>query len=116
MSNLSPLAAISAAIWLTACTASDMSYQAPDYATAPLDISTPQGTAYSMMMAMYRGEPGMVDKVFHENGRVSRVKADGAVKPDGLNRWRNWVGTLEVVKPMKKFSAFRFLAKNKSTN
>jgi len=86
---------------LTACTApppqSEVNrYPAPDYADAPLDLSTPEGTAYSMMMAMYRGDADMVDKVFHEDGRLSRVKADGSVEPDGLKRWRDWVRTLEV--------------------
>lgn len=86
---------------LTACAANERrasipTYPAPDYASAPMDLSTPQGTAYSMMMAMYSGNAQMVDKIFVEGGRLSRVKADGSVEPDGLKRWRDWVGTLEV--------------------
>jgi hypothetical protein len=49
-----------------------------------------------MMMAMYRGDAGIVDKVFIEGAALRRVKADGAVETDGLKRWRDWVGTLEV--------------------
>lgn len=97
----SRLAVILGIASLSACTADSPqvtmpNYPAPDYATAPMDLSTPQGTAYSMMMAMYRGDAQMVDKVFSENGRLSRVKADGTVEPDGLKRWRDWVGTLKT--------------------
>jgi len=83
---------------LTACAGptADQQYPEPDYDTAPIDLSTPQGTAYSMMIAMYRGEAQMVDQVFADSGRLSRVKADGSVEADGLKRWRDWVGTLEV--------------------
>ncbi|MEP3889842.1 MAG: hypothetical protein ABJN69_05195 [Hellea sp.] len=91
---------------LTACTDADLQkpspaypspdYPSPDYATAPVDLSSPQGTAHSMMMAMYRGDAELVDKVFIENATLRRVKADGVVQPDGLKRWRDWVGTLDV--------------------
>ena len=86
---------------LTACSDSKLqktppAYISPDYASAPLDLSSPQGTAYTMMMAMYRGDAEIVDKVFIEGATLRRVKADGAVEPDGLKRWRDWVGTLEV--------------------
>lgn len=88
------------AIMLCACSASktetaSQSYSQPDYATAEIDLSTPQGSAYAMMMAMYRGDAEMVDKIFAEGGRLSRVKADGSVEPNGLKRWRDWVGTLK---------------------
>lgn len=95
MLRLSPFAA-GLVISLTACSAKEASYKAPDYAAAPMDLSTPQGTAYAMMIAMYRGDAEMVDEVFHESGRLSRIKADGSVQPDGLKRWRDWVGTLET--------------------
>jgi len=99
MTTIPRFAALFALGALTACTAATPNpaaqYIAPDYATAPMDLSSPQGTAYSMMIAMYRGDAQMVDNVFHENGRLSRVKADGSVEPDGLKRWRDWVGTLE---------------------
>ncbi|WP_034388064.1 hypothetical protein [Hellea balneolensis] len=84
-----------------ACSNKDIQSAAKDntpieYASATIDLSTPQGTAYAMMIAMYRGDTDMVDRIFHEHGRLSRVKADGSVEPDGLERWRDWVGTLET--------------------
>lgn len=101
MALFSRLIALLAIGGFTGCTAatpqrSTLEYTAPDYASAPMDLSTPQGTAYSMMMAMYRGDAEMVDKIFIEGGRLSRVKADGSVEPNGLKRWRDWVGTLEM--------------------
>lgn len=96
--RLIPLIAIST---LGACSPSsptqhDARYLSPDYTNAPKDLSTPQSTAYSMMIAMYHGDADMVDTIFHETGRLIRVKADGSVEPDGLKRWRDWVGTLET--------------------
>ena len=86
---------------LTACKASAPEtaapdYPAPDYAAAPMDRSTPQGTAYAMMMAMYRGDAESIDKIFAKGGRLSRIRADGSLEPDGLTGWRDWVGTLET--------------------
>lgn len=49
-----------------------------------------------MMIAMYRGDAGMVDAVFAEGGTLRRVKADGTVSDNGLMGWRDWVSTLEV--------------------
>ena len=49
------------ALSLTACAPSEAPYKVPDYDKAPMDLSTPQGTAYAMMMAMYRGDAQMVD-------------------------------------------------------
>lgn len=68
----------------------------PDYASAPLDLSTPENTAYSMMIAMYRGDVEMVDAVFAEDGKLLRLRPDGSITQDGLPRWRDWVGTLEI--------------------
>jgi len=83
-------------IWLAACTASSpQTGPARNYATAPLDLSTPENTAHSMMMAMYRGDAAMVDAVFTETGTLRRVKADGTVTENALPRWRDWVSTLE---------------------
>jgi len=85
---------------LTACAADTPSIAvtdpSPDYATAPLDLSTPEAAAYSMMIAMYRGDAGMVDNIFLEGATLRRVKADGSVEHDGLQRWRDWVSTLET--------------------
>lgn len=82
---------------LTACaeTASD-SLPPPNYATAPLNLSTPENTAYSMMMAMYRGDTDMIDQIFIEGAALRRLSADGDIRPDGLAPWRDWVATLEV--------------------
>lgn len=86
-----------AAIWLAACSASTpRTSPAPDYATAPLNLSTPENTAHSMMMAMYRGDAEMVDAVFAEGGTLRRVKSDGTVTENALPRWRDWVSTLEI--------------------
>ena len=74
----------------------DTMQQAPDYATAEPDLSTPKGTAYAMMMAMYRGDAQLVDRVFHPDGDLHRVKADGSIQFGGRTRWQEWVGTLET--------------------
>jgi len=79
-----------------ACSNDTIADTPPDYAAAPIDLSTPQGTAYAMMMAMYRGDAELIDKIFLEDAKLRRVKADGSVEPDGLKRWRDWVGTLEI--------------------
>ncbi|MEO0549002.1 MAG: hypothetical protein AAFZ91_03710 [Pseudomonadota bacterium] len=69
---------------------------APPEMTAPIDLSTPEAAAYSMMRAMYQGDADMVDQVFLEDAILRRVLAEGEVQPDGLEGWRDWVGTLEV--------------------
>ena len=90
---------------LAACTAGDpqsdaqstsQSPPAPDYAVAPLDLSTPRATAYSMMIAMYRGDAEMVDAVFAEGGTLRRVSADGTVSGNARQAWRDRVDTFEV--------------------
>jgi len=67
----------------------------PDYATAEPDLSTPEGTAYAMMMAMYHGDAALVNRVFHEDGDLTRIRADGTVKYGGRKGWQEWVATLE---------------------
>ena len=67
-----------------------------DYSTTPFDLSTPQSTAYSMMIAMYRGDAEAIDNIFMEDATLRRVKPDGSVSGNGLPRWRDWVSTLEV--------------------
>ena len=69
---------------------------APDYAVAPLDLSTPRATAYSLMIAMYRGDVAMVDAVFADGGTLRRVSADGTVSGDARQAWQNRVSTFEV--------------------
>lgn len=83
---------------LSACAASETAptYPVPDYATATLDLSSPQATAHSMMMAMYRGDAAMIDRVFAETGTLRRVGTDGSATGDGRARWQEWVGTLKV--------------------
>ena len=55
------LALTCAAALLSACSAAapniEESPVAPNYRNAPLDLSTPENTAYAMMIAMYRGPP-----------------------------------------------------------
>ena len=80
---------------LAACTSvAEPVDTAPDM-TAPIDLSTPEATAYSMMRAMFQGDAEMVDQVFLEGASLRRVTGEGEVRPDGLKRWRDWVGTLE---------------------
>ncbi len=90
-------AACALALTLTACAhTAPAPLTPPDYATAPLNLSTPEATAYSMMIAMYRGDVEMVDQVFAPNGVLRRLRASGEIEADGLPKWRAWVDTLEV--------------------
>ncbi len=66
----------------------------PDYATAPLDLSTPERTAYAVMIAMYRGDVEMIDQVFAPEGVLRRLSPTGEISPNGLEPWRDWVATL----------------------
>lgn len=61
----------------------------------PIDLSTPQAATHSMMRAMYQADADMVDQVFIEGAQLRRVTAEGELRPDGLQRWRDWVGSLE---------------------
>ena len=63
---------------------------------APIDLSSPEATAYSMMRAMYQGDADMVDQVFTSDAQLRRITSEGELRPDGLQRWRDWVGTLAV--------------------
>lgn len=69
---------------------------APADMLAPIDLSSPEAAAHSMMRAMYQGDANMVDQVFLEGAQLRRVTAEGELRPDGLQRWRDWVGTLET--------------------
>jgi len=68
----------------------------PDYAHAPLDLSSPEAAAYAMMIAMYQGDAARIDQIFRDGAALQRVEIDGNVMGDGLERWRNWVSTLEL--------------------
>ena len=70
------------------------SNEAPEM-TAPIDLSPPEATVYSMMRAMYQGDTDMVDQAFLDTATLRRVTIEGEVRPDGLQRWRDWVGTLD---------------------
>lgn len=67
----------------------------PDYNGAQADLSMPQGTAFTMMLAMYRGDADLVDQVFLPDATLRRVRKDGSVTGDARERWSEWVGTLE---------------------
>lgn len=69
---------------------------APRDMTAPIDLSTPEHAALSMMRAMYQGDAEMVDAVFLEDAILRRVTLEGEVEADGLKRWRDWVGEQSV--------------------
>ncbi len=96
---------------LLACSATTESKKteliSPDYATADIDMTTPEGTAYAMMIAMYRGDTELVDRVFLENGDLTRVKADGTVKYGGRKGWQDWVGALKVGQANEELFAIR---------
>jgi len=85
---------------LIGCSAPTLSKQTelkpPDYATTNIDMTTPEGTAYAMMMAMYRGDADLVNRVFLDDGDLTRVRADGTVKYGGRKGWQDWVGTLKT--------------------
>jgi len=49
-----------------------------------------------MMVAMYRGDVAMIDRVFQDGGDLKRVKADGTTEYGGRERWQDWVGTLNT--------------------
>lgn len=84
------------AIALAAMTAGLSSAQSADQMLGPVDLSTPERAVYSLMRGMYQGDADMIDQVMLEDGVFRRVLGDGRVSPDGLENWREWVGTLEV--------------------
>lgn len=69
--------------------------QSAEEMLAPIDLSTPEAAVFSMMRAMYQGDADMVDQVFLESASLRRVTHEGEIRPDGLQRWRDWIGTLE---------------------
>lgn len=85
-----------ASILLLSCTAertkAKPSQDIQDYGTASLDLSTPEATAHSMMMAMYRGEADLIDQIFVDGGELNRAKVDGTVEFGARQRWQDWVG------------------------
>lgn len=85
-----------AALGLGACAHGGASVAEPVDMTAPMDLSTPEAAVYSMMRAMYQGDGEMVDQIFLPGAELRRVTADGEVRPDGFQRWRDWVASLEV--------------------
>lgn len=91
------IAPVLTAIALIGCAHADTPEPAldPDM-LAPLDLSTPEATAFSMMRAMYQGDASMIDAIFLDGAELRRVTGEGEVNPDGLQRWRGWVDTLEV--------------------
>lgn len=85
------------ALLLTACAsgaAADPQTTYPEM-LQPIDLSTPQAATHSMMRAMYQADADMVDQVFTEGAQLRRVTAEGEIRPDGLQRWRDWVGSLQ---------------------
>ena len=63
---------------------------------APIDLSSPEASVFSMMRAMYQGDADMVDQVFLDTASLRRVTHEGEIRPNGLQNWRDWVGSLEV--------------------
>ncbi|MEO0466294.1 MAG: hypothetical protein AAF216_07105 [Pseudomonadota bacterium] len=90
------LASMIAALCLGACAYGSASVAEPLDMTAPIDLSTPEAAVYSMIRAMYQGDGEMVDQIFLPGAELRRVSADGEVRPDAFQRWRDWVAGLEV--------------------
>ena len=91
------LAIILTCVTMASCAHADVPSANPtDPMRAAIDLSTPENTAYSMMRAMYQGDAEMIDQIFLDGAELRRVRGDGDVRPDGLARWRDWVGTLDV--------------------
>jgi len=67
-----------------------------NYATAPLDLTSPSASAHAMMIAMYRGDSDMIDQIFVDGGTLNRAKADGQVQFDARENWQNWVASLDI--------------------
>lgn len=63
---------------------------------APVDLSSPEAAAFSMMRAMFQGDADMVDQVFLEGAQLRRVSEAGTLGENGLSGWRDWVGSLSV--------------------
>ena len=83
-----------------ACTQSDTQnapkHQEIDYATAPVDLSSPSASAHAMMIAMYRGDANLIDRVFVDGGTLNRAEADGQLQWDARKNWQNWVASLKI--------------------
>lgn len=69
--------------------------QSADEMLAPMDLSSPEASVYSMMRAMFQADPEMIDQIFLPEATLARVSRTGEIRPDGLRAWRDWVGTLE---------------------
>ncbi|MEO1323297.1 MAG: hypothetical protein AAFV59_09860 [Pseudomonadota bacterium] len=63
---------------------------------APVDLSSPEAAAFSMMRAMYQGDAEMVDQVFLEGGQLRRVSDAGELGENGRSSWRDWVDSLDI--------------------
>ena len=85
-----------APVLATVLTCAPSQAQSAEDMLAPIDLSTPEAAIYSMMRAMYQGDGEMVDQVFHETAVLRRVTWEAELRPDGLQRWRDWVAGLET--------------------
>jgi hypothetical protein len=76
-----------------------IAFAEPDYKPAgldaPLDLSTPENAVHTLFRAMYLGDATLVGKVFADDGQLRRITPEGALQPDGLQRWRDWVSEQE---------------------
>lgn len=93
---MTPIVPLAIYLVLGMSTVSNVSAEPLPEMMQPLDLSDPEATVRSMMRAMYQGDADMVDSVFIDGAELRRVTYDGDLRPDGFQRWRDWVATLEV--------------------
>ncbi len=86
-----PLLTATALLLLPQAAQAETAYR-PAGLDAPLNLSTPEEAVRTMFRAMYLGDAALVDKVFLPDAQLRRVTAAGEIRPDGLTRWRDWVG------------------------
>ncbi|MEL7285582.1 MAG: hypothetical protein AAGJ68_13750 [Pseudomonadota bacterium] len=77
------------------CLCASPAFAEPDM-RAPVDLSSPEAAAFSMMRAMYQGDAEMVDQVFLEGGQLRRVSDAGELGENGRSSWRDWVDSLDI--------------------
>lgn len=71
------------------------------------DLTTPETAVRSLFKAMARGDGALVDQVFADDGQLRRITNEGALRADGLPRWREWVDAQEPGDAIEEIFALR---------
>lgn len=58
--------------------------------------ATPKQVIISLFDAMRAGDKEKLLSLWAEGASLRRITAKGQLRPDGLQRWANWVGTLKA--------------------